>query len=148
MSLNLSNPAPFFISRYMRMAWCGHNVCCWMKAALEMTKCANYVNVYLLFTVDSLCTKHSVNYRVRLIILCSSLCGSYASRPLHCDATCCFSSNEWHSEVTRRDGRMSRASVSHFGRLGGFGPHGLEPWSSQTNDLIVYTCRFLARHLT
>ena len=28
----------------------------------------------------------------------------------------------------------------------GFGPHGLDPWSSQTNDLKMDNCPFLARH--
>ena len=27
----------------------------------------------------------------------------------------------------------------------GFGPHGFERWSSQSDDLKIYTCRFLAR---
>ena len=27
------------------------------------------------------------------------------------------------------------------------GIHGFEPWSSQTNDLKMYACHFLARHL-
>ena len=27
-----------------------------------------------------------------------------------------------------------------------FGPHDFEPWSSQTNDLKIDTCHFLARY--
>ena len=51
--------------------------------------------------------------------------------------------------VTRRGGRMSRASVSRAGRLGKSEPRrfesgtcGFEAWSSQTNDFKMYTCHF------
>ena len=37
--------------------------------------------------------------------------------------------------VTRWDGRMRRAFRLPFWEIGGFGPHGFESWSSQTNDL-------------
>ena len=30
--------------------------------------------------------------------------------------------------------------------IGGFGPRRFEPWSSQTNELKIDSCRFLARH--
>ena len=50
-------------------------------------------------------------------------------------------------QKTRPNGQMSRAALSHVLGDQGFEPHGFEPWSSQTNDLIIYTCRYLARHL-
>ena len=45
----------------------------------------------------------------------------------------------------RLGGQMSWASVSCFGRSGGFGPYGFKPWSRKPNDLKIDTCRFLAR---
>ena len=42
-------------------------------------------------------------------------------------------------------GQMSRASFSCLGEIGGFGPHGSEPWSRKTNEFKIDTCRFLAR---
>ena len=53
--------------------------------------------------------------------------------------------------TTRQGGQMSRASVSHTGSLGNLNlvgsnpdPAGLKPWSSQTNDLTIDMCHFLA----
>ena len=46
--------------------------------------------------------------------------------------------------LTRRDGQMCRASVSRFGRSGGFGPGVLEPCSSQINGFTIR--HFLASH--
>ena len=43
-------------------------------------------------------------------------------------------------KVIRQDDQMSTASVSRFGRSGGFGPHGLERWSSQASDFKIDSC--------
>ena len=55
-------------------------------------------------------------------------------------------SNKYHPDtpfvcVTRRDGWMGWLPVSLFWEIGKF-----EPWSSQTSDLKIDTCHFLARH--
>ena len=47
--------------------------------------------------------------------------------------------------TTRRDSQMSKASISRFGGIGGYEPHGSEPWSRQTNDLNIDTCHFIIR---
>ena len=43
---------------------------------------------------------------------------------------------------------MSKSSIFPFGRLGDqqIRTSPFEPWSSQTNELNIYTCRFPARH--
>ena len=43
----------------------------------------------------------------------------------------------------RWDGRMSRASVRRFGEIVGFRPRRVEPWSNQTSDFKIGTCRIL-----
>ena len=47
--------------------------------------------------------------------------------------------------MTRRDGRMSRASITHFGKLEDPDLAVFEPWSSQIDDFKTDTRRFLAR---
>ena len=46
--------------------------------------------------------------------------------------------------TTIRHGRMSSIRLQ-FWEIRGFGPCWFEPWSSQTNDLNIVTCHFLAR---
>ena len=46
---------------------------------------------------------------------------------------------------TRRDSRMNRASVSHFGRSGDLYLMGTNPGRVKTKDFNIDTCRFLAR---
>ena len=47
--------------------------------------------------------------------------------------------------LTRWDCRMNRASVFLLGRSGNLDLVGFEPWSIQSNDFKIDTCRFLAR---
>ena len=48
---------------------------------------------------------------------------------------------------TRRDGRMSRASVSHFGRSGNLNITGSNHSQVKQMTIKIDTCRFLARRL-
>ena len=48
---------------------------------------------------------------------------------------------------TRWDGRMSRASISHFGRSQNSNFEGSNPDPSHTDGFRIDTCHFLAKHL-
>ena len=77
---------------------------------------------------------HYVSHVQHPCVVCWCIDGKFANSGLH------------RSQSTRQDGRINRASVSHFGRSGEFRSHGFEHWSIQTNVLEMYIYRFLARH--